>query len=48
MHLSERLPKKMSDAASCFPLAMLADDVTGGCDAGVQFSRRGAANPSLP
>jgi D-threonate/D-erythronate kinase len=33
---------KISDAASCFPLAMLADDVTGGCDAGVQFSRRGA------
>ena len=33
----------MSDAASCFPLAMLADDVTGGCDAGVQFSLRGAA-----
>jgi D-threonate/D-erythronate kinase len=33
----------MSDAASNFPLAMLADDVTGGCDAGVQFSLRGAA-----
>lgn len=33
---------QMSDAASCFPLAMLADDVTGGCDAGVQFSLRGA------
>ena len=33
----------MSDAATEFPLAMLADDVTGGCDAGVQFSLRGAA-----
>ncbi len=33
----------MSDAAVDFPLAMLADDVTGGCDAGVQFSLRGAA-----
>jgi uncharacterized protein YgbK (DUF1537 family) len=33
----------MSDAASGFRLAMLADDVTGGCDAGVQFSQRGAA-----
>src|SRR5271154_4004793 len=33
----------MSDATSEFPLAMLADDVTGGCDAGVQFSLRGAA-----
>jgi uncharacterized protein YgbK (DUF1537 family) len=33
----------MSDAATDFPLAMLADDVTGGCDAGVQFSLRGAA-----
>ena len=33
----------MSDAATHFPLAMLADDVTGGCDAGVQFSLRGAA-----
>jgi D-threonate/D-erythronate kinase len=32
----------MSDAAADFPLAMLADDVTGGCDAGVQFSLRGA------
>jgi len=33
----------MSDVASDFRLAMLADDVTGGCDAGVQFSRCGAA-----
>jgi len=33
----------MSDAATHSPLAMLADDVTGGCDAGVQFSLRGAA-----
>ena len=33
----------MSDAAPDFPLAMLADDVTGACDAGVQFSLRGAA-----
>jgi D-threonate/D-erythronate kinase len=33
----------ISDAATDFPLAMLADDVTGGCDAGVQFSLRGAA-----
>jgi D-threonate/D-erythronate kinase len=33
----------MSDAASDLRLAMLADDVTGGCDAGVQFSLRGAA-----
>jgi D-threonate/D-erythronate kinase len=40
--LPELLPKKMSDTSSCFPLAMLADDLTGGCDAGVQFSRRGA------
>jgi D-threonate/D-erythronate kinase len=32
----------MSDAAADFPLAMLADDLTGGCDAGVQFSLRGA------
>jgi uncharacterized protein YgbK (DUF1537 family) len=32
----------MSEAAFDFPLAMLADDVTGGCDAGVQFSLRGA------
>jgi uncharacterized protein YgbK (DUF1537 family) len=32
----------MSDAARDFPLAMLADDVTGGCDAGVQFSQHGA------
>jgi len=39
--LRRRPPK--SDAASDFPLAMLADDVTGGCDAGVQFSLRGAA-----
>jgi D-threonate/D-erythronate kinase len=33
----------MNDAATDFPLAMLADDVTGGCDAGVQFTLRGAA-----
>lgn len=33
----------MNDAASDLRLAMLADDVTGGCDAGVQFSLRGAA-----
>jgi D-threonate/D-erythronate kinase len=33
----------MRDAATDFPLAMLADDVTGGCDAGVQFSLRGVA-----
>ena len=33
----------MSDAASCFPLVILADDVTGGCDAGVPFSLCGAA-----
>jgi uncharacterized protein YgbK (DUF1537 family) len=33
----------MSDASSDFRLAVLADDVTGGCDAGVQFARRGAA-----
>jgi uncharacterized protein YgbK (DUF1537 family) len=33
----------MSDAAPRYHLAMLADDVTGGCDAGVQFSLRGAA-----
>lgn len=33
----------MNVAASDFRLAMLADDVTGGCDAGVQFSLRGAA-----
>jgi D-threonate/D-erythronate kinase len=32
----------MSEAAFDFPLAILADDVTGGCDAGVQFSLRGA------
>jgi uncharacterized protein YgbK (DUF1537 family) len=41
----------MSDAASDFRLAMLADDVTGGCDAGVQFRLRGAATrvyPDLP
>jgi D-threonate/D-erythronate kinase len=37
----ERWPA-MSDAAPGFPWAMLADDVTGGCDAGVQFSLRGA------
>jgi D-threonate/D-erythronate kinase len=33
----------MSDATPGFRLAMLADDVTGGCDAGVQFSLRGVA-----
>jgi D-threonate/D-erythronate kinase len=33
----------MSDATPGFRLAMLADDVTGGCDAGVQFSLRGGA-----
>ena len=30
-------------ASPDFPLAMLADDVTGGCDAGVQFSLRGVS-----
>ena len=39
---SQRSPAR-SDAAFDFPWAMLADDVTGGCDAGVQFSLRGAA-----
>lgn len=45
MELGTRPSKRppMSDAASGFRLAMLADDVTGGCDAGVQFSQRGAA-----
>jgi uncharacterized protein YgbK (DUF1537 family) len=38
----ERRPKNR-DASPDFPLAMLADDVTGGCDAGVQFSLRGVA-----
>jgi uncharacterized protein YgbK (DUF1537 family) len=33
----------MSDVASDFHFAMLADDLTGGCDAGVQFSLCGAA-----
>lgn len=33
----------MNDAPSDFRLAMLADDVTGACDAGVQFARRGAS-----
>jgi len=32
----------VTEAVSGFRLAMLADDVTGGCDAGVQFSQRGA------
>jgi uncharacterized protein YgbK (DUF1537 family) len=39
---SERRSPKI-DVAADFPLAMLADDVTGACDAGVQFSLRGAA-----
>jgi uncharacterized protein YgbK (DUF1537 family) len=34
----------MSDATPGFRLAMLADDLTGGYDAGVQFSLRGVAN----
>jgi D-threonate/D-erythronate kinase len=36
-------PPTNRDAAPDFPLAMLADDLTGGCDAGVQFSLRGLA-----
>jgi uncharacterized protein YgbK (DUF1537 family) len=46
LELGARPSKRRSpkiDAASDFRLAMLADDVTGGCDAGVQFSQRGAA-----
>lgn len=46
MQLGARPSKRRSpkiDAASGFRLAMLADDVTGACDAGVQFSLRGAA-----
>lgn len=46
MELRARPAKRwpaMSDAPSDPRLAMLADDVTGGCDAGVQFSLRGAA-----
>jgi len=39
----ERWPPMSGDAPPDFRLAMLADDVTGGCDAGVQFSLRGAA-----
>ncbi len=38
---SKRWPP-ISDAVSGVRLAMLADDVTGGCDAGVQFRLRGA------
>jgi uncharacterized protein YgbK (DUF1537 family) len=36
-------PPTNRDAAPNFPLVMLADDLTGGCDAGVQFSLRGLA-----
>jgi uncharacterized protein YgbK (DUF1537 family) len=40
---SEELPTRTIKTDAGLRLAMLADDVTGACDAGVQFSRRGAS-----
>jgi D-threonate/D-erythronate kinase len=39
----EELPTRSIETDASLRLAMLADDVTGACDAGVQFSRRGAS-----
>jgi D-threonate/D-erythronate kinase len=40
---SEELATRSIETDAGLRLAMLADDVTGACDAGVQFSRRGAS-----